>query len=153
MKTQIFQKINNIERLSKIIYFNFIYLEDEPDINFSIDNIRETLSAPDILGWFLLNDNNKIVGYLLGNLKELPDGRYVYYISYFYIIKTLRNQGIGTKMLLSSINYVKNINVPFVMLISKINSSSYTLYNKIGFIRDPIIKLNNSKFDVLLYYC
>lgn len=153
MRLQLFKKINNVERLSKIIFFNFIHLQYENDINFSIDDIRDTLSSNELLGWFLLNDNNKIVGYLIGIRKEVGDGRFVYYINYFYIIQNYRRKGLGAKMLLYCIQYIKSINIRFIMLISEINSDGYNLYKNFGFLIDPIIKINNPNHVVLLYYC
>jgi ribosomal protein S18 acetylase RimI-like enzyme len=151
MKIQKFNEIENIDRLAKIIFFNFIELENEPDIVFNIDDITSTLKSNNLLGWFL-TDNNKIIGYIIGELKELVDGRYVYYISYFYLIHKYRSKGLGFKMMLVCLNYISSINVPFIMLISNVYSSAFKLYKKLGFGFDPIIKINNPNFAVLLLY-
>jgi len=152
MKIQKFNKIDNIQRLAKIIFLNFIELENEPDIVFNIDDIISTLSSNNLLGWFLLDNDGKIIGYIVGELKDLTDGRYVYYISYFYLIYKYRSQGLGYKMMLICIEYIKSINVAFVMLISSIKSKAYKLYNNLGFGFDPIIKINNPNYAVLLLY-
>ena len=47
-------------------------------------------------------------------------------------------------MLLIAIDHITNINIKFVMLISRIKSVGWNLYLKYGFIDDPIVKLNNS---------
>ena len=153
MKLFKFDRINNIDRLAKIIFFNFIELENEPDIVFNINDITSTLTSNNLLGWFLLNDENKIIGYIVGELKELTDGRYVYYICYFYIINKYRSNGLGYRMMLNCIQHITNINVKFIMLITNIHSKAYRLYKQLGFGSDPIIKLNNSNYTVLLYYC
>ena len=152
MKIQRFNRINNINRLSKIIFLNFIELQKEPDIVFNINDIVSTLSSNNLLGWFLLNDNGKIIGYIIGELKDLTDGRYVYYISYFYLIKQFRSKGLGYKMMLMCIEYIKSINVQYIMLLSNINSNAFKLYKSLGFSYDPIIKVNNPNYVVLLYY-
>lgn len=152
MKLQKFDKINNVERLSKIIFLNFINLQYETDINFSIDDILMALSSTKLIGWFLLDDNNKIIGYIIGEFKELDDGRYVYYISYFYIIEKYRSKGLGFKMMLNCIEYIKSQNVPFIMLISDIRSSAFKLYQQLGFIADPIIQIKNPNYSVQLFY-
>jgi len=80
MKIQRFNKIMNVKRLAKIIFLNFIELQNEPDIVFNINDINSTLISPNLLGWFLLDNDDKIIGYIIGELKELNDGRYVYYM-------------------------------------------------------------------------
>lgn len=152
MKIQKFNSLVNTDRLAKIIFFNFIELENEPDIVFNIDDITSTLQSNNLLGWFLLDNNNKIIGYIIGELKELTDGRYVYYISYFYLIKKYRSNGLGLKMMLICLDYIKSINVPFIMLISDLRTNAFNLYRKLGFGFDPIIKINNPNYSVLLLY-
>ena len=100
----------------------------------------------------MLNDAGTIVGYMIGELKDVGDGRYVYFLSYFYIIKKYRGSGLGSKMMLNMISYIKSINVKFIMLISSIFSDAFRLYGKLGFVPDPIIKINNSSYTVLIYY-
>ena len=152
MKIQRFETIINISRLAKIIFLNFIELQKESDIVFNINDITTTLSSNSLLGWFLLDDNGKIIGYIIGELKDLTDGRYVYYISYFYLIKQFRSKGLGYKMMLMCIEYIKSINVQYIMLLSNINSNAFKLYKSLGFSYDPIIKVNNPNYVVLLYY-
>ena len=152
MKIQRFNQINNINRLAKIVFFNFIELENEDDIIFNINDITSTLTSNNLLGWFLLDNDGKIIGYIIGELKELTDGRYVYYISYFYIISKYRSKGLGYKMMLMCIEYIKSINVPYIMLISNINSNAFKLYKSLGFGFDPLIKINNPDYAVLTLY-
>lgn len=152
MRIQKFNQVAHPDRLAKIIFFNFIELQGEKDIVFNIDDITSTLNSENLLGWFLLDDNGKIIGYIVGELKELTDGRYVYYISYFYLIHKYRSQGLGYKMMLVCIEYVKSNGVGFVMLISSIHSKAYKLYKNLGFGFDPIIKINNPNYAVLLLY-
>ena len=152
MKIQRFNQIENINRLAKIIFLNFIELENEADIVFNIDDIISTLSSNNLLGWFLLDNNGKIIGYIIGELKELTDGRYVYYISYFFLIHKYRSQGLGYKMMLMCIEYITSINIAFIMLISNVYSKAFKLYNSLGFGFDPIIKINNPNYAVLLLY-
>jgi ribosomal protein S18 acetylase RimI-like enzyme len=152
MKIQKFNQINNVSRLAKIIFFNFIELQNEQDIVFNIDDITSTLNSNNLLGWFLLDNNEKIVGYIVGELKELTDGRYVYYISYFYLIHKYRSMGLGYKMMLICLEYITSINVQFIMLISNVHSNAFKLYKKLGFGFDPIIKISNPNYAVLLLY-
>jgi ribosomal protein S18 acetylase RimI-like enzyme len=152
MKIQRFEQITNVSRLAKIIFFNFIELQNETDIVFNINDITTTLQSSSLLGWFLLDDNGKIIGYIIGELKDLTDGRYVYYISYFYLIQQYRSKGLGYKMMLMCIEYIKSINVQYIMLLSNVNSNAFKLYKSLGFEFDPLIKVNNPNYVVLLYY-
>lgn len=153
MKIERFTELQNTDKLAKIIFFNFIELQNEPDINFSFQDIKNILISPDLIGWFLMDNENKIIGYLIGVIKHLGDGRVVYYISYFYIIQKYRNYGLGTKMLLIAIDHVTKLNIKFVMLISKVHSKAWNMYIKYGFLEDPVISLNNTYYKALLYYC
>jgi GNAT superfamily N-acetyltransferase len=153
MKIERFTQLKNIDRFGKIIFLNFMDLQNQTDIEFSFESIKEILASCDLIGWFLMDNNSKIIGYLIGTIKELADGRNVYFIHYFYIVQKYRKFGLGSKMLLTAMDHITNLNIKFVMLLSKIKSDGWNLYLKYGFIEDPIIKLNNYEFKVLVYYC
>lgn len=152
MKLQRIEQVKNIDRLAKIIYINFMDLQNQPDINFTIEDITSTLSSSNFLGWLLINDEGTILGYMVGEIKELNDGRNVYFLSYFYIIKKYRGKGLGFKLMMNMIYYIKSINIKFIMLISSIYTDAFRLYSKLGFVPDPIIKINNSSYTVLTFY-
>jgi ribosomal protein S18 acetylase RimI-like enzyme len=152
MKIERVTSLRNIERLAKIIFLNFIELENQPDIQFSIEDIKSTLSSSSLIAWLLLDDDSKIVGYLIGTGKELGDGRYVYFLSYFYIIKKYRGSGLGRRMLLICMDYIAKANIKFILLISRISSPAYNLYLKLGFLSDPVITLKNDDYKLLIYY-
>jgi GNAT superfamily N-acetyltransferase len=153
MKIERFTQLKNIDRFGKIIFLNFMELQNQSNIEFSFESIKEILASADLIGWFLMDNNNKIVGYLIGTLKELGDGRNVYFIHYFYIVQKYRKFGLGTKMLLIAIDHITGLNIKFIMLLSRTKSVGWNLYLKYGFIEDPIIKLNNYDFRALVYYC
>lgn len=152
MKIQKFERIDNVEKLSSIIFTNFIDLQYQGGVEFTIDSIKNSLTSSGLLGWFLINGDNKIIGYVIGDRQNLKDGRYVYYISYFFIIPKYRNHGLGKKMLINCMKYIESINIKFVLLTSEINTNAFKLYKSIGFIYDPIIKINNPKFTALIHY-
>lgn len=153
MKIERFTQLKNIDRFGKIIFLNFMDLQNQTDIEFSFESIKEILASADLIGWFLMDNNSKIIGYLIGSIKELADGRNVYFIHYFYIVQKYRKFGLGSKMLLIAMDHITNLNIKFVMLLSKVKSDGWSLYLKYGFIEDPIIKLDNYDFRVLVYYC
>lgn len=153
MKLQRFTQLTNTDKLAKIIFLNFIELQNQQDIDFSFESINNILNSPNLLGWFLMDNDNKIIGYLIGNIKELIDGRNVFFIDYFYIVQKYRHLGLGTKMLLISINHITNINIKYIMLLTKFNSNAWNMYLKYGFVEDPIIKLNNLDFRIITFFC
>jgi ribosomal protein S18 acetylase RimI-like enzyme len=153
MKLQKFENIDNYERLAKIIFTNFIDLQYQGGIEFSIDSINNTLTSPNLLGWFLIDSDNKVIGYMVGDKKRLDDGRRIYYISYFYIVESYRNTGLGKQMMINCINYVSSENIPFIILTTEVNSNAFKLYRNMGFVFDPIIKIQNPNFTALIYYC
>lgn len=152
MKFQQFRKLDNINRLAKIIFLNFIKLMDQPNIEFSMDAIERLLVSNNLVGWFLLDNNDKIIGYLIGEIKRLQDGRLVYFISYFYISKNYRGKGLGKIMLLRCLKFIKDNNIPFTMLITERDTVGYNLYKKIGFQNDPLIKIDNPDYVLLMNY-
>ena len=152
MKFQQFRKLDNINRLAKIIFLNFIKLMDQPNIDFSIDGIERLLVSNNLVGWFLLDNNDKIIGYLVGEIQRLQDGRLVYFISYFYISKNYRGNGLGKIMLLRCLKFIKDNNIPFTMIITERDTVGYNLYKKIGFQNDPLIKIDNPDYVLLMNY-
>ena len=152
MKLQRFNDLENTNKLSKIIFLNFFDLQYEDNIDFSIQSVINILDSPALIGWFLLDNDNKIIGYLIGKTQGLNDGRFVYYISYFYIVNKYRNKGLGTRMLLTCMEYIKNQNISNIMLITKNNSNAHKLYSKLGFDIDPIIKIKNPNYCIISNY-
>ena len=152
MKFQQFRKLDNINRLAKIIFLNFIKLMDQPNIEFSMDGIERLLVSNNLVGWFLLDNNDKIIGYFVGEIQRLQDGRLVYFISYFYISKNYRGNGLGKIMLLRCLKFIKDNNIPFTMLITERDTVGYNLYRKIGFQNDPLIKIDNPDYVLLMNY-
>jgi len=152
MKFQQFKKLDNINRLAKIIFLNFIKLMDQPNIEFSIEAIERLLASNNLVGWFLLDNNDKIIGYLVGEIQRLQDGRLVYFISYFYISKNYRGKGLGKIMLLRCLKFIKDNNIPFTMLITERDTVGYNLYKKIGFQNDTLIKIDNPNYVLLMNY-
>lgn len=153
MKIEKFTSLKNTDRLSKIIFLNFIELQNQVGISFSINEISRLLNSSKLIGWFLLDDNNTIIGYIVGETRTLDDGRYVYYINYFYIVPRYREKGIGKDMLMKCINEIATQNIKFIMLMSNIDSSAFKLYSNLGFVVDPSININNDKYKILYMYC
>ncbi len=152
MKIQKFERVNNVDKLANIVFTNFIDLQYQSGIEFTIDSIKDNISSNGLLGWFLIDNDGKIIGYIIGDKQNLRDGRYVFYLSYFFIVPKYRNHGLGKKMLQNCMEYIEKINIQFILLTSEINTNAFRMYKNLGFIYDPIIKINNPKFTALIYY-
>lgn len=143
MILQQINSINHIEKFAKIIFFNFLYLQYEKNINFSLNSIIEVLQSPTLICWLMI-EKGIIIAYLIGNKQTLNDGRYVFFISYFYVSENYRNKGIGTHMMLNCFKYCKENRIAFIMLICNENK----FLNKFGFTPDMLMKINNEKYKI-----
>ena len=150
MRKQIVREIKNVDKLANIIFLHFIEYADMNISLFSFNMIKYNLSHKNLLGWFLLDNDDNIVGYILGNVKTLVDGRTVYFISYLYIIEKYQNYGLSTQLLEIALEYIKTQNVPFVMTLC--NKEILNKYKLLGFIEDPIEKLDNPNFIIVTYF-
>jgi ribosomal protein S18 acetylase RimI-like enzyme len=122
--------------LVNIIYKNFRELSTEPKLNHNIETITKTLDNPDAV-LLLFMDKGKIGGYLLADIVHLEDGRKVMFISYIFVAKYLRTQGVGSQLL----NYIKKVsNVKYcdgLMLIYDTTQKKLRrFYDKHGFLLD-----------------
>lgn len=122
--------------LIDIIYKNFLELATEPRLNHTKTDIRKTLESDGCVLFIILHDN-KIVGYLLGEIMDLKDSRHVLFISYIYVVKFMRNKKLGCKLLSMAISYGIEHRCDGIMLIY--NTSDRKLerfYDKFGFMLD-----------------
>lgn len=150
MRLQKFTKLKNIENLSKLIFLDFINYADAGITIFNYDFIKYNLSQPDLLGWFLLDDEQNIVGYLIGNTKRITDGRYVFFMNYINISDEYKGYGLSNKLLEIAIKEAKDLNIFFIMTICEKNN--FNTYKNYGFIVDPIEKIDNDNFILTTLY-
>ncbi|MCJ7637962.1 MAG: GNAT family N-acetyltransferase [Nitrososphaeraceae archaeon] len=108
-------RINNPELLANIAYHNFKYLTKYPELQHSIDDIMKTLQLEGNLS-YLLYDNKKLIGYMIGDFRTLPDNRYGYYISYVFIMEKYRNSGLGSKLMDMIIQECQDRGVSWIVL-------------------------------------
>ena len=86
--------INNPKLLSAVIYGHFEHLAIYPALNHNPQSIEKLLMNIEGLN-FLIYYQDHIIGYLIGDKRYLDDHRYVYYISYLYVVKKHRNKKTG----------------------------------------------------------
>lgn len=117
----------------------------------SKEEIKRIITSDNILSIFVyvLDDGvKKLIGYGLGDSHVLPDGRYVCFISYLYVVSKYRNNHIGSMIMNLFIKECKTRGIPFIMLLCHDSKISY--YNKFGFTKDRF--LNNELNDKIRYY-
>jgi GNAT superfamily N-acetyltransferase len=138
-----FNKINDCDAFVDVVYNNFIYLTKFPELMHTREEIKRILKSDETFGCIIYDENNNIVGYLIGEFKNLNDNRYVYYISYFYILQKYRSKGIGKIIMKVVINKCTKRGIKFVMLTCDLYDGKIVeFYKKMGFVDDPVL---NSK--------
>ena len=80
-----------------------------------------------------------LVAYLIGDFRTLADSRYVYYISYFYVLEKLRSKKIGSKLMDMVIKKCKIMGVSFIVLTcDTVDIRATKFYERYGFKLDPL---------------
>ena len=121
---------SNKQPLINTIYNNFLSLKHEPKLNHNIKEISRLLYSTDG-HTYLLNNGSKVIGYIVGEVLLIQDGRMVFYISYLYIGSNYRGKGLGTFLLNAVIEKCKNIGILFIMLTcDSSNTKLYRYYKK-----------------------
>ncbi len=138
--------------LATTIYKNFEYISESPELMHNIDEIKKLLTSGDMKG-FLVFDGTKMVAYLIGEFKQLPDGRSSYYITYIFVGANYRYKKIGSKMLaLLQTKCVNEWGIKFITLTVDTNDTGLTnYYRRRGFSEDPMLK-NGGRHEVLTLY-
>lgn len=135
------QRINNNYELINAVYNNFIHLKEFPSLQHNKEEIRKMLNREEFYGLLIYSSKKKLIAYLLGEKMKLNDGRYVYYISYIYVIKEYRSQGIGKRLLKKVINKCKNnFGISFILLTCENeNIKARQFYAKQGFVLEKFL--------------
>jgi ribosomal protein S18 acetylase RimI-like enzyme len=92
-------KHSDLSKLTDIIYNNFIELKEDYKLMHTKEKISETLHSDDVLIIIALNEQKKIVGFIVSQLMELDDRRKVLFINYIYVAESLRKTGMGSEMM------------------------------------------------------
>ena len=144
-------RIKNPIVLAQVVYKNFIYLTRYPELQHNVNTIVQTLGADGNFCYLMYHDD-KLIGYLIGDFRVLPDNRYAYYISYVYIAENYRNKKLGTKLMNKLINKVKEKGVKFIVLTVDIRDKKVVdFYVKYGFNKDPNLGGNKPHLVYSLY--
>lgn len=140
------RKVKNIKLLIRTLERDFIYLKADKfsQLGHNEQELTRLVTGENFLSLFAFNDQNKMVGYLVGEIKKLQDSRMVYYISYLHVSPEYRGYRIGSKLIEMIINKCNDFGYKFVMLTCDSQKSQIVnLYKKYGFTKDPLLGSND----------
>ena len=138
-------KIKNPDILANVIYNNFKYLYNYPELQHTVKDIIKVLQSDGNFCYLLYNDKD-LIGYLVGDFRVLPDNRYGYYISYVFISEKYRNKKLGSKLMNMLMNECKSRGVNLIVLTCDSRDKQIiSFYKKYGFKMDPNLGGNNNK--------
>ena len=100
----------------------------------------------------MIYKNNSIIAYLVGEMKDLNDGRRCYYISYLYVGEKYRGKKIGTKLMNLIIEKCKVNRIKYLLLTCDTNDKPvFEFYEKLGFVPDTILR-NYGRHEVMTLF-
>jgi ribosomal protein S18 acetylase RimI-like enzyme len=136
------------KKLVQMIYYNFIDLKSYPELQHNKKEIQRLVTDKNAKIVLYIIDS-KIAGYLIGEIKDILDGRRVFYISYIFTANNFRHQGIASKMLEYVELYTKHFKYDGILLTCNTEDDYiYNFYLMKGFMPDMTLRRYN-KFDVL----
>lgn len=92
------EKQKDLSFFIDIIYNNFIELTEDDKLMHNKEKIEENLRNDNSVIILLMNDD-KIFGFVTGNIMLLDDRRKVLFISYIYVAETERNKKLGSQLM------------------------------------------------------
>ena len=144
-------KIKNPELLASVVFNNFIYLTHFPELQHTKKDIVKILITDSCL-CYLLYDENKLIGYLIGDFRNLPDNRYAFYVSYVYISDKYRNRKLGSELMQYLIKRCNDVGTKFIVLTCDTNDQKVVnFYTKMGFVIDSSLG-GNKRHNVYCLY-
>jgi ribosomal protein S18 acetylase RimI-like enzyme len=91
----------------------------------------------------------KIIGYVLGEIMNLNDGRNVFYITYIFTSPHFRGKGIASELMKTVSNIVEQQSLDGILLTCDSEDTEvYSFYEKRGFMPDLNLRTYD-KFEVL----
>jgi GNAT superfamily N-acetyltransferase len=150
MSLHVVKKINpdRCNKLVDLLYNNFIDLATYKELSHNKQELTRLVTDEKAKIIFLMI-NKKIAAYLVGEEKDLADGRRVFYISYLYTAKQFRGKGLATKLLNYVEEFAKKANYNGVLLTYDTeDDTSKSFYENRGYMHDFVLR-NYGKFDVI----
>lgn len=138
----------------KLVYFgntilnNFIELSQYPNLNHNLKEIMRVIKSQKSIIMFKMF-KGKIIGYMLGEILNLNDGRNVFYITYIYTSPVFRGKGIASQFLNKISEIVRSKSLDGILLTCNSEDQEvYTFYEKRGFMPDLVLRTYD-KFEVM----
>lgn len=145
------RRIKHPEILTDVIHQNFIYLTKFPELMHTKNDIFKLLTDDNNIIYLVYNNKN-LIGYLVGEMKNVSN-RYVFYISYIYVMEKYRNKKIGSYLMNKAINYCHQNGIKFIILTCDTYDKKIIEFytKKYKFIKDPELATNNRHEVFCLY--
>lgn len=100
-------------------------------------NFNAMMDGKSVHGWFIVNDDESIIGYVLGTeMFSTEIAQRVIWIEEFHIIEQYRGKGYGSKVLETITNSFDDV-VRFRLEVSPSNDKAIALYERLGFNESP----------------
>lgn len=130
------------------IYNNFIELVNYPQLKHTPEELYRLLTSPNMI-MFTISKGTLMIGYVVGELMKLDDGRFVLFISYIYVGANYRRNGLGSILLNKMIEYANFKSMDAVTLICDTEDHNIIdFYFMRGFMYDQYLR-RYDKYDVL----
>lgn len=130
------------------IFNNFKELVQYPKLKHNINEIMRVIKSPRSVIMFKMY-KGKIIGYLLGEIMNLTDGRNVFYITYIFTSPHFRGKGIASELMKTVSNIVVQQSLDGILLTCDSEDTDvYSFYEKRGFMPDLVLRTYD-KFEVL----
>lgn len=142
------KQLHKLTYFCDTIYNNFKELTRYQNLKHNKKEIMRIIKSPQSVIIFKLY-KGKIIGYVLGEIMKLNDGRTVFYVTYIFTSQIFRSKGIASELMNKITKIVDEKNLDGIMLTcDSENFEVYSFYEKRGFMPDLVLRTYD-KFEVL----
>lgn len=139
---------HSLKCFGQTVFNNFKDLVAYPDLKHNITEIMRVIKSPKSVIIFKMY-KQKIIGYVLGEIMKLNDGRNVFYILYIYTSHHFRGRGIASELLETIQKIISDKSLDGILLTCDSEDAEiYNFYSKRGFMPDLVLR-TYSKFEIL----
>src|SRR3989338_9011852 len=105
----------NCDKFVNMLYINFMNLAQYPNLLHNKTELKRLVTSKNT-HIYIIMINNKIVSYLVGEIKKSNDKRTVFYINYLFTAKRFRKQGYGDTLMKYVIKMIQGSNYDGILL-------------------------------------